>query len=123
MSGIDRRNIREAIRDAEKEKLKFLPNERAKYVRDTVALIEQYQSEGKTLDEIKKLVGTFVRDYKNLFEMITAPGGYDKQNLKTMLALLDRMGAGDLTQHQASVITGQRLAAKYIKPEQLEPSN
>ena len=36
--------------------------------------------------------------------------------LKSMLALLDRMGQNSLSQHQASVIVGQRLAEKFIRP-------
>jgi hypothetical protein len=48
--------------------------------------------------------------------MVTQPGGYNKQSLKTMLVMLDRMGSGELSQHQASVIVGQRLADTYIKP-------
>ena len=95
--------------------LDFQPKERAQYVRDSITLVEQYQKEGFTTEQIKEKVPTFVRDYKNLFEMITTPG-YNKQSLKTMLAMLDRMGSGELTQHQASVIVGQRLADTFIKP-------
>jgi hypothetical protein len=41
----------------------------------------------------------------------------DNASFRTMLAMLDRMGSGDLTQHQASVIVGQRLHDTYIKPQ------
>lgn len=117
----ERRNITEAIAEAESTPIQFLPKERAIYIRDMVKKIETLKKLGKTNDEIKAEVSTFERDYKNLFDMITAPIGYDKQDLLTMLAMLDRMGKGDLNQHQASVIVGQRLAAKYIKPEDLPP--
>ena len=113
---LDRRNTREAMEEAANRPLEFLPKERAQYVRDSIALVELYQAQGFTTEEIKEKVPTFVRDYKNLFDMITAPGGYNKQSLKTMLAMLDRMGTGELTQHQASIIVGQRLADTYIKP-------
>ena len=33
-----------------------------------------------------------------------------------MLAMLERMGTGDMTQDQASVIVGQRLYDTFIKP-------
>jgi hypothetical protein len=102
--------------EAANRPLDFLPKERAQYVRDSIALVEVYQIQGLTTEQIKEKVPTFAKDYKNLFEMVTQPGGYNKQSLKTMLAMLDRMGSGELTQHQASVIVGQRLADTYIKP-------
>jgi hypothetical protein len=113
---MERRNTREAMEEAATRPLDFQPKERAQYVRDSIVLVEQYQKDGLTTEQIKEKVPTFVRDYKNLFEMVTMPGGYNKQSLKTMLAMLDRMGSGELTQHQASVIVGQRLADTYIKP-------
>lgn len=112
----DRRTDAERMAEAANRPLDFQPKERAQYVRDSIDLVEKYQKDGFTTEEIKEKVPTFVRDYKNLFEMITQPGGYNKQSLKTMLAMLDRMGSGELTQHQASVIVGQRLADTYIKP-------
>ena len=45
--------------------------------------------------------------------MITSPSGYDKKNLDIMLTMLDHMGKGNLTQHDASVIVGKRLYEKY----------
>lgn len=112
-----RRNTREAMEEAATRPLDFDPKTRAKYVRDCVSDIEEYQRQRLTPEDIKQKMPTFVRDYKNLFEMVTNPRGYNKQDLKTMLAMLDRMAAGDLTQHQASVIIGKRLAEEYIKPE------
>ncbi len=119
---MERRNLRDSIAEAENAPLNFLPKERANYVRDMISLISTLQSQGKSVEEIKERVPEFVRDYKNLFETVTAPSGYDKQNLKVMLAMLDRMGEGHLTQHQASVIVGKKLADQYITP-QINPSN
>lgn len=115
----ERKNTREAMEEAANRPLDFDPKARGKYVREMIAKVEAYQKEGLLFDEIqvKPDLKDFVRDYKNLFEMITAPQGYDQQNLKVMLTLLDRMGSGDLTQHQASVIVGKRIAEKYISPE------
>jgi hypothetical protein len=112
----DSRNDAERMAEAANRPLDFQPKERAKYIRDSLDLIEVYQREGFTKEDIKEKVPTFVRDYKNLFEMVTMPGGYTKQSLKTLLAMLDRMGSGELSQHQASVIVGQRLSDTYIKP-------
>jgi hypothetical protein len=112
-----RQNTRQAMEEAANRPLDFDPKTRAKYVRDCVAQIEQYQKDGLNFDEIKAKMPLFVRDYKNLFEMVTNSQGYNKQDLKTMLAMLDRMASNDLTQHQASMIVGKRLAEQYIKPE------
>jgi hypothetical protein len=119
---MDRRSDAERMAEAATRPLDFQPKERAQYVRDSLTLIETYQREGLSTEQIKEKVPTFVRDYKNLFEMVTQPGGYNKQSLKTMLAMLDRMGSGELTQHQASVIVGQRLADTYIKPSIQNPN-
>ena len=113
----DRRNLRESIAEAENAPLNFLPKERAAYVRSMMALIETLQSEGKTVEEIKERVPEFARDYENLFKAATSGEAFNKQNLKTMLALLDRMGEGQLSQHQASVIVGKKLADQYIAPQ------
>lgn len=120
---MDRRSDAERMAEAANRPLDFQPKERAQYVRDSITLIETYQQQGLTTEEIKEKVPTFVRDYKNLFEMVTQPGGYNKQSLKTMLVMLDRMGSGELSQHQASVIVGQRLADTYIKPSLEKPGD
>lgn len=112
---MERRNIREAIHEAENKPLEFQPKERAQYIRDMVKAVEEYKTAGKSSVEIKALVPEFARDYSNLFEMVLKPG-YNKHTLKTMLSMLDRMGNGELTQHQASMVVGERLANTFIKP-------
>jgi hypothetical protein len=112
----ERKNIREAIAEAETAPLGFLPKERSLFVRTMVDTISNLYTQGKPVDEIQQLYPEFARDYKNLFEAITSPSGYDKQNLKVMLAMLERMGNGQLSQHQASVIIGKKLADQYITP-------
>jgi hypothetical protein len=112
---MERRNIREAIQEAENKPLEFQPKERAQYIRDMVKAVEDYAAAGKSSVEIKALVPEFARDYTNLFEMILRPG-YNKQTLKTMLSMLDRMANGEMTQHQASMVVGERLANTFIKP-------
>ena len=112
----ERKNTRQAMSEAAARPLDFEPKSRAQYVRDMIKKVEEYQSVNKSVEEIKELVPDFVKSYKNLFEMITLPGGYNQQSLKTRLVMLDRMGDGQLSQHEASVIVGQRLAATYVKP-------
>lgn len=111
-----RQNTRQAMEEAANRPLDFEPKARAQYVRDMIKKVEDMMREGKDSEEIKAEIPAFVKGYKNLFEMLTKPGGYDKKSLQVMLAMLDQMGNGNLTQHQASVIVGQKLADTYIKP-------
>lgn len=91
--------------------------DRNTYVRDTVKVIERYQKEGKSTAEIDTLIPEFKRDYPKLFETLTGPGGYNKQSLQTMLFMLEKMGGGQLSQNDASVIVGQRMFDMYVKPQ------
>jgi succinate dehydrogenase flavin-adding protein (antitoxin of CptAB toxin-antitoxin module) len=103
--------------------LDFPATERAAYVRAMVKRAIDYKAEGRGVAEIRELLPEFVRDYPNLFEMVTQEEGYDRANLQTMLTMLERMGQGNLNQHQATVIVGQRLAQKYFHsvPGQQQP--
>jgi hypothetical protein len=118
----ERKNIRDAIAEAESTPLGFLPKERVAFVRSMVGTITGLRDQGKSIEELQEQFPEFAREYKNLFETITAPSGYDKQNLKIMLALMERMGDGQLSQHQASVIVGKKLADQYITPTIGSPS-
>jgi hypothetical protein len=113
---LERKSINEAIAEAQARPLEYDPQVRARYVRDMVSTIGGHIESGKTKEEIAALELDFSKKYKNLFDTLTQTGGYNKQNLTTMLALLDRMGQGELNQHQASVIVGQKLAEKYVNP-------
>ena len=106
-------SFEQSLAEAEHRPLDFPAAERASYVRAMVARAQEFQRAGRSIDQIKELLPEFVRDYPRLFDMVTQEGGYDQQSLQTMLHMLDRMGAGNLNPHQASVIVGQRLLAKY----------
>lgn len=109
--------MREAVAEAESRPLAFPAKERAAYVRARIVQIEELKREGKTAEQIRSQVPEFARDYAELFKAVCAPEGYDKQSLSVMLAMLDRMGEGNMTQHQASVIVGKKLLDKIVKPQ------
>lgn len=92
-----------------------LAKARATYVRDMIEKLKGLRASGSTLDTIKEATGTFSSQYPGLFKMILGDS-YNDASLRTMLALLDRMGTGQMSQHQASVVVGQRLHDIYIKP-------
>jgi hypothetical protein len=86
------------------------------YIREQIAKIQQLKRDGKTNDEIKEEVSRFVEDYPQLFKMITRDENFNEASLRTMLTMLEKMGTGELSQHQASVIVGQRLHDTFVKP-------
>lgn len=108
-------SVREAATVAENEPTRFPATERSVYIKDMITRFERYQVERRTTEEIKTLMPEFVTAYPKLFDMISK-SGYDKSQIRTMIAMLERMGSGDLSQHQASVIVGQKLANSYVNP-------
>ena len=90
---------------------------RATYVKAQVERVKAMKGEGKSAEEIKAEVSRFAEDYPALFKMLMSSETFNEASLKTMLALLERMGTGEMTQHQASVVVGQRLHDVYIKPK------
>lgn len=90
---------------------------RATYVKAQVEKVKAMKGAGKTTEEIKAEVSRFAEDYPALFKMLMSSENFNEASLKTMLALLERMGTGEMTQHQASVVVGQRLHDVYIKPK------
>jgi hypothetical protein len=108
-------SVRDAARIAENEPTRFPARERGIYLQDSIREIEKYQAAGKSIDEIKTLMFGFAEAYPKLFDMVTRPS-YDKAQVRTMLSMLDKMGTGELSQHQASVIVGQKLLNKYVTP-------
>jgi hypothetical protein len=89
---------------------------RSAYVKANIAKINTLKAAGKSKEEIQEALAVFATEYPSLFKMVTS-SSYNEGSLKTMLAMLDKMGTGELTQHQASVIVGQRLHDVYIKPK------
>ena len=112
---LDYENFQRASERAATQPLQFNPGERASYVRAMVNRVLEYRREGKSVNDIKGYLPEFAEEYKHLFEMLTMPEGYDARNLQIMLGMLDQMGRGNLSQHEASVIVGKRLFEKYGK--------
>jgi hypothetical protein len=89
---------------------------RASYVRNAIEKIFVGKREGKSNEEIQEDVARFAADYPFLFKKVLTMESPNDPNLRTMIAMLEGMGRGDLTQDQASGIVGQRLFDRYIKP-------
>lgn len=92
---------------------------RTVFINDNIRVIRQLKSQGKSADEIEKEVPVFARDYPTLYKMvlkINLESEKESAPLRTMIAMMDRMGKGQMTQDQASGVVGQRLYDTYIKP-------
>ena len=120
--GFNPNSVRASMKVAEKEPTNFPATERSIMVRDMIRKVETLQGEGQTVDEIRKEMSDFVKNYPRLFEMVSRPG-YDKSQVRTMLTMLDRMGSGELSQHQASMIVGQKVFNTYVAPSLRNPSS
>jgi len=117
ISGIERQSVEDAIREAEAKPLAFAPGARAQYIRDMVRDLTPLVNAGKSAEEIKAMpaLGKFAQDYPELFKKITQR--QDLSHLGVMLNALDKMETGALSQHQASILVGQRLVDKIVKPQ------
>ena len=109
-------SIEDSLRDAESRSLDFPATERAIYIRAMVTRCQEMRSNGRSVEDIRAQLPEFARDYPHLFDTVTGRD-FDPINLQTMLVMLERMGEGSLNHHQATVIVGQRLAQKYIRPD------
>lgn len=115
--GLDKESVQSAVERAKAEVHTFNAKERVEYIRKMIACVEKYRNQNRSVEEIKQLLPEFYEQYKNLFEMLTAVEGYDQSNLNTMLAMLQHMDKGNLSQHEASVVVGKRLYEKYGKKD------
>ena len=89
---------------------------RSVFINDNIRIVKTLKEQGKNAEEIEKEVSVFARDYPALFKMLFKIDIGNEAALRTMLAMLDRMGRGEMTQDQASGVVGQRLYDTYIKP-------
>ncbi len=117
---VQRQSIAEATAEAEARSLEYDPNVRSQYIRSVLQDIAKWMSEGVTEDNIKQRIPHFIENYPELFKKII--NKQDLSPIQSMLAVLDKMGEGNLSQHQASIIVGKKLVDRYVTP-QLNGSN
>lgn len=110
--GLDRQSITEAIAEAKTRDLDFDPAERSISVKQNILRMVEMMRIGKTEQQIREELAPFVEQYPELFKKVLSND--DLTPLQNMMNLMDRMAAGSLSQHDASVIVGQGLARAYI---------
>jgi hypothetical protein len=112
---IERQSIEQATAEASSRSLDFDPNSRARYIREMLSDIPKWMNEGLSEDAIREKVPQFHERYPELFKKIINKD--DLAPIQSMLAMLDRMGEGNISQHQASVIIGKKLVERYVNPQ------
>jgi hypothetical protein len=112
---VHRQTMEEATAEAESRGLEYNPNDRARYVRSMLQDIALWMSHGDSEQTIKERVPEFVELYPELFKKVIHK--QDLSPIQSMLAMLDRMAEGNLSQHQASVIIGKKLVDRYVTPQ------
>ena len=115
MPPVQKQTMSEATKEAEERPLDFDPAIRAQYVRQIVTDIQTWMAQGDSEETIRSRVPDFIEKYPELFKKIINKN--DLTPINSMLAMLDRMAEGKISQHQASVIIGKKLVDKYITPQ------
>lgn len=110
-----RQSIAEATAEAEARPIEYDPNVRAQYIRQMLQDIAKWMANGDSEDLIRQRVPDFIEKYPELFKKIITRS--DLSPIQSMLAMLDRMGEGSISQHQASVVIGKKLVDKFVTPQ------
>jgi hypothetical protein len=112
---IERQSIDEATTEAESRALDFDPKTRALFVREMLTDIPKWMAQGLSEEQIRQKVPQFVEKYPELFSKIITK--QDLTPIQSMLVMLDKMGEGHISQHQASVIIGKKLVDRFVTPQ------
>jgi len=115
VKGISKEGVLEASEKAALEPTLFNPRERATYIRDRITEIRKLKALGQSDAQVKEALGSFVKEYPTLFQKAIEPN-FKESELTLMLRVMDSMANTGMSQHQASVIVGQRLMDTFITP-------
>jgi tRNA splicing ligase len=104
-----------SMQEAASRPLEYNPTTRAIYIRSMVQEITRRVAAGETEESIRTSVPDFIEQYPELFKKLIKKE--DLTPIHDMLRLLDNMGKGKLSQHQASVVVGKSLVDRYVTPQ------
>ena len=114
---IDANSVKKLSEKAATESTRFNATERSEFVKNHVDKIKMMIQSGHSIDDIKGVFPDFSEQYPHILEMITRPNGYDQRSLDIMINMLNKMGQGRASQHEASIQIGQYLVNGYVKPQ------
>ena len=110
---VERKSAQEAMAESASRALDFDAKERSEFLKKSFTTVMEMQRSGASVDEIRTAVPVLAERFPELFKKITTPGA-DLAPLHQMMNMLQKIGDGDITHHNASVAVGAQLAAKYI---------
>lgn len=113
--GVDRDSVTKLSEEAAKAPMRFNATERSAFIRKHAEQITRL-SHNHSLEDIKGIFPEFCELYPNLLEMILRPS-FDEKSLDLMINMLEKMGNGKASQHEASIQVGQHLLNSYVKPQ------
>ena len=114
---VERKSAEEAMAESANRPLDFDAEARTVFLKNALQQVRDMQADGRSTDEIRQAIPLFSEKYPELFKKVTTPGE-DLSPLLGMLGLLEKIGTGEVTHHNASIMVGQSLAVKYM-PENL----
>jgi hypothetical protein len=112
---IDRQSIEEATNEASSRSLDFNPNVRARFIREMLTDIPRMMEQNMSEEQIRDKTPEFAERYPELFNKIIKK--QDLSPIQSMLTMLDKMGEGNISQHEASVIVGKKLVDLFVNPQ------
>ena len=112
---LDKETIESASAAAAIKPHEFNAKERVVYIKKMVNLVFEYKQQRMAKGDILDRVPEFAEAFPHLFNSIVDDASFDATNLNMMINLLEKMDTGSLSQHQASMIVGDRLLKKYYK--------
>jgi hypothetical protein len=71
-------------------------------------------AQNESEDTIRNKIPDFIEAYPELFKKLIKK--QDLTPIYGMLAMLDKMGQGDISQHQASIAVGKSLVDRFVVP-------
>ena len=115
--GVNRDSVSTLAAAAATEPTRFNATERSAFLRSHIQQVRRLHQERHSVEDIKGMFPEFSEQYPNLLEMLTRPSGYDDKSLALMINMLDKMGAGHASQHEASIQVGQHLLNSSVSPQ------
>ncbi len=109
---VERKSAQEAMRESETRALDFDPNSRSAFLKAAVEKVVTMKRTGKTEAEIRADNGELFERYPELAKTLLSSD--DLTPLVAMIGMLDRMGTGEITHHNASVAVGKALADRFL---------
>ena len=113
----DKDGVKSLSEKAANEPTRFNATERSAFIRDHIEKVSKMLKDRHSVEDVKAVFPEFCEQYPNILEMITRPSGYDKRSLDMMITMLEKMGQGLKSQHEASIHVGQHLLNAYVKPQ------